>query len=288
MRTVIVTAADDGYLPLLRGLVGSLRALRQPVFDALAVLDVGLSDSSRAWLGTQGAQVVDTPWTLPVPEAVRAAHPHWRALTARPFLPELVPGHDLYLWIDADCWVQLGDALGLLGAVARQGVLAAVPEVDRCYRQSPDVVDWRVSRMAAGFGEAAAQRCMWDAYFNAGVFGLRADAPHWAAWARHFAQGIEASEGRVVCDQSALNQALWADGLPVLPLPAVCNWLCNLSVPAWDPGTRLWGEPYLPTRPLGILHLAARTKAADYRVNAPGLPAHGLPLTWPGVIPGWR
>ena len=58
----------------------------------------------------------------------------YKALTARPFLPRYFPGFDLYFWIDADCWVQQGDAIALFLAAARTGALAVAPEIHRSMR----------------------------------------------------------------------------------------------------------------------------------------------------------
>ena len=58
----------------------------------------------------------------------------YKALTARPFLPRYFPGFELYFWIDADCWVQQGDAIALFLAAARTGALAVAPEIHRSMR----------------------------------------------------------------------------------------------------------------------------------------------------------
>ena len=59
----------------------------------------------------------------------------YKALTARPFLPRYFsPASILYFWIDADCWVQQGDAIALFLAAARTGALAVAPEIHRSFR----------------------------------------------------------------------------------------------------------------------------------------------------------
>jgi len=54
-------------------------------------------------------------------------------MTARPYLPKHFPGHAVYLWIDADAWVQDDTVLDIFVSGARRGMLAVVPEVDRGY-----------------------------------------------------------------------------------------------------------------------------------------------------------
>ena len=269
MTTAAVTAADETFMPLLRGWVLSLQRCQPQPVDTLACFDLGLEPSSLDWLAAHGVQVLQAQWDLPVAADLREQQPHLRALTVRPFLPRYLPGHDMLVWLDADTWVQVPTMLGWLVQAARSGALAAVPEVDRAYRHARGMAVWRSQRMAAGFGAAAGERTSWDRYINAGVYALRADAPHWQAWARHFEQGLSASAGRLVCDQSALNHAMWTEPLPVHPLPAVCNWLCHLALPGYDPARSRFCEPHAPHTPIGIIHLTGSTKNKTVQAFGP-------------------
>ena len=106
MRTLIVTAANEAYAPLLRGLIDSIDQRAPRVFTGLACFDLGLAPGTREWVGRHAAHVVEPGWDLPVGEKLRAEKPELRGLTVRPFLPSYFPGYDAYLWIDADAWVQ--------------------------------------------------------------------------------------------------------------------------------------------------------------------------------------
>jgi lipopolysaccharide biosynthesis glycosyltransferase len=281
LRTPVVTAANEAFMPLLRGLVASLLQWNQKPFSDLAVFDVGLGTDSREWAARHGAQVAVPLWDLPVDAQLREQQPHLRAFTARVFLPRYFPGYDVYLWIDADAWVQERIALDWYFAIAAGGAMAVVPQVDRSYRHAADLLGWRTQRMFDYYGREAAHRSVWERYVNAGVFALRADAAHWKVWARYFAQGLAASNGKLVCDQTALNQALWAEDLPVHPLPALFNWLCHLGAPAFDRSTGKFREPFAPAASIGILHLTAHTKDLGLQVaGADG--AQTISLRFPG------
>lgn len=268
MRTLICTAADEAFAPLLRGLVLSLRQWEPRPYTSVACLDVGLGPRTREWLAGYAEHVVEPGWDLPVAAQLRVERPYLRAITARPFLPRYFPGYDVYLWIDADAWVQERFAIDWYLAVAAGGLLAATPQVDRAYRQTAHLVRWRTRRLQAYFGAGAAARASWETYFNSGVFALRAGAPHWRAWAEAFAQGLESTRGTLCEDQTALNYALWARQLPVGPLPAVCNWLCHLAPPAFDADHSKFCEPLFPRHRIGIMHLTAKTK--DLCLELPG------------------
>jgi len=259
-RALVVSAADDGFMSLLRGLLASLAAMPTRTQFGVACLDVGLSAPHRAEVAAQVDHLVEAGWDLEVAAAEQVARPALRALTARPFLPRYFPGYPCYLWLDADTWVQNDFALGWAVDGAAHGALAIATHADRAYRPAPILQRWRCRRAHAYFGRAAAERLTWDRYFNAGVFALAADAPHWAAWAEAFARGLAATDGRLCCDQTALNEALHVAALPVSPLPASCNWLCHLALPAYDERRQCFCEPHPPHHPIGVLHLTSGTK----------------------------
>jgi lipopolysaccharide biosynthesis glycosyltransferase len=270
MRTLVVTAADEGFMPLVRGLIGSLHQWERRPFTAVGFFDVGLGPDSREWVSRNVSHVVIPEWDLPVDRQLREKTPHLRAKTARMYIPRYFPGYDAYLWIDADAWVQERFALEWYFAAAANGALVAAPQIDRAYRHRAKALDWRTNLMQRYFGAEAGQRTHWDTYFNSGVFALRADAPHWKLWAEHFGKGLEAVNGSLCSDQTALNHMLWMEGLPVYPLPALCNWLCHLAAPGFDPERRKFCEPFAPWSVIGILHLAAHTKDRDLQVHDEG------------------
>lgn len=261
MRTLVATAADEAYLPLLRGLIASLRQWQPAPFTDLACFDVGLSPAGREWAGARVSTLVEPGWDLPVAQSLRRERPALRAATVRPFLPRYFPGYDVYLWVDADAWVQQREALAAYLELAARGSLVAVPEVDRVYRPHPSVVRWRVERLAACYGDALADRALWDTYFNAGVYALSSTSQLWERWAQSFEIGLRNSGGTLCCDQSALNHALWTAEVSVVPLPATYNWLCHLAMPRWEPRRGLYCEPAFPGRPIGVVHLTGRTKS---------------------------
>ena len=260
MQTLIVTAADDNFFPLLHDLLSSLNQWQERPFTDIAVFDLGLSPGRKDWLARVARYIVEPRWDLPVNDAVRATRPSNRALTVRPFLPRYFPGYDIYIWMDADTWVQERFAIERYVAAAADGHLAAVPHSHTAYRHPLELVQWRRRSIRDYFGQEAVERGLWHAYVNAGVFALRADAPHWALWAKWFRTGLENTFGKQCCDQSALNHTVWTEHLPVTLLPALCNWLCHLAVPRFDPARARFCEPDGEARSIGILHLLGKTK----------------------------
>jgi lipopolysaccharide biosynthesis glycosyltransferase len=222
-RILIVTAADEKFVPLLKGLVESLFDSGKIRREQLACLDLGLEAGSREWLRKYTDQVVSLRWDISLDEQLSSTKPYLRAMTARPFLPTYFPGHQTYLWMDADTWLQEGFAIDWHAMAAADGHLAITPQLDRAYQHSSAFLKWRMARLDAYYGAEAAQLAPTALYLNSGAFALRADAAHWARWADAFRRGVDACGGTECCDQTALNFAVWTHRLPVHPLPALCN-----------------------------------------------------------------
>lgn len=263
---LIVTGSDEGFAPLLKGLVESLLQWGPLPGISLGVLDLGLSADSLEWLRARGTTVAVPGWDLALSPELARGKPHLRAITARPWLPRYFPGHDIYAWIDADAWVQQRFALDWLAEAAAAGKLAIAPQVDRCYVHRPGRIRWRLRNLREYFGEMTFDRLLTETYMNSGIFALHRDAPHWDAWKESFRRGLERCSGTICCDQTALNYAVWTGDLPLEPLPALCNWLCHLALPEYRLSDGLFHEPGLPGKPIGILHLADKRK--DMAVEA--------------------
>jgi hypothetical protein len=254
---IIVTGADSGYFGLLQGCIASIRDKPAGAGIALGVLDVGLKEEERAWLARRGAAIVPPGWDLDFPG--RAGAPRYRqAQYGRPFLPRHFPGHGLYLWIDADAWVQDWGAVELFFRAAAEGPIALVPEMDRSYRNFFHAWEEFHAVNHEGYRETfdreTADRLMRHPLLNNGVFALSAGAPHWRAWGETLAAALQRSRNGLI-DQATLNHAIYVQGLRASFLPARCNWISHHAPPLRLHQGGPLVEPSLPHEPLGIVHL---------------------------------
>ena len=192
---LIVSGADSGYFELLQGCVRSIRDKPEGRSIALGILDVGLDGGERQWLEEQGAKVVAPGWDMDFPE--RDQTPRYKqAQYGRPFIPKHFPGHDLYLWIDADAWVQDWAAVDLFFRAAADNTIALVPEIDRSYRNFFHA--WEEFHGVIGegyraiFDEPVAERLTRQPLLNNGVFALGRARPALAGLGRYAAHGTPA------------------------------------------------------------------------------------------------
>lgn len=274
---IIVTGADAGYFELLQDLVLSILEHPESRECALAVFDFGLTDEQRAWLAPRVTYIEKAGWDINFPSMDRAPE-YMKSFVVTAFLPKYFPGHDVYIWIDADAWLQNWSAIPLLTEGARRDGFAAVTEVDRNYERLSSglrlhlhkynpllrgrirkVRSWQQQHMDKLYPPSGGQAHLLKPLINAGVFAVTADAPHWGAWADSYRKA-QIRDYRDLIDQTALNHAVYTSGLPVHRLPAWCNWVCCHALPMVDVEHRLLVEPSLPHHPISILHMAADTK----------------------------
>ena len=262
---VVVTGGDDGYFPLVDELCASIRAFRDAAAVRIAVVDGGMSAEQLAQLTSRwGAQVLDVGWGFDIPERQRRRRPALKVLTARTFLDQHLPDAETIVWMDGDTWVQDPAGLDLMFAGGETGRLAVVSQASR-YAAKAMSLRW------AGFGYAQVRSILYKGArrarlperlarevgdkptFNAGVFALARNAPHWEAWRRRQAECLK--HGRVfTSDQLALGIIIHADGLPAELMPETCNYMGPNWAASADGRTLV--ERYLPNAPVGIVHMA--------------------------------
>jgi len=265
LKTALITSADNRYYPLLCELLASIRRHPQSAsLTAIGVIDAGLTLDQRAALTKDGCAVVDGIWPIPLSKRRLAGRDFLKACVSRPFIPDLFPGFDTYIWLDADTWVQDWAAIDLLQAGAAKSGLAVVPQVDRAYGKTMRLGwigpfpfrprSFYYSNARKAFDGKTARKLFPFPTINAGVFALTGNAPHWKRWQELIKQALQ--KGNVfTAEQLTMGMMIYLENYPAERLPSICNWLCDTK-PTYDPTQKRFIEPYLPHHPLGILHLS--------------------------------
>ena len=231
---VVVTGGDAGYFPLVNELCTSVRAFKDADAVALAAIDGGMTASQKAHLAVRwGVRILEVGWGFDVSERQRLRRPALKVLTARTFLDRHLPDAEVIVWMDGDTWVQDPAGLELMIRGGETGRLAVVSQASR-YAAKAMSVRWGAFGYAqvrsilykgarrARLPERLAREVGDKPTFNAGVFALRRDAPHWEAW-----------------------RAL---------MPETCNYMGPNWAASADGATLV--ERYLPNAPVGIVHMA--------------------------------
>jgi lipopolysaccharide biosynthesis glycosyltransferase len=281
-REIIITGGDAHFFPWMISAISSLRTHAQISAIDLGIIDQGLTQEQRAQLSEFGCKIIQPEWTLPVPQKARQLRNI--GLVARTALRDYFPGHEVYLWFDADAWMQTPEFITAFVEGARQHGAAVVTENGPGYRKTFSDWKWWTGNMVASFGVLDGARCSFATSINIGVLCLRNDAPHWLQWQRYYTKALERT-GKVNMDQHALFAAIHLGQLPTTFLPARFNWLPHLSCPVWNPEKRLLCEPAAPHRPLSVIHLAGPRKDRPYQVARLSGGTLATPLTYPAMQP---
>jgi cephalosporin hydroxylase/glycosyltransferase involved in cell wall biosynthesis len=258
MNTLIITAADTKFFALVQGTILSIRENSQGKDIAIAFFDLGCTDQELEWIQSRVNIIKQPNWDFDFPS--RSQTPKYlKGLLARPFLREYFPNFDVYLWIDADAWVQDWKAVDLYIQGATKRGLAIAPELDRGYSLSFGKLTWYWQFVRRDyetfFGAEVAEKFYTYPTLNAGIFALHCDAPHWQVWEHKIREALQRSAG-LMSDQVALNFLVYSELFDHTELlPAWCNWSCNFGLPVWDQRRNCFVEPYLPHTPIGIFHL---------------------------------
>ncbi|GET42080.1 class I SAM-dependent methyltransferase [Microseira wollei] len=256
---IIITAANANYFELVQGTVLSIREKPQGRNAIVGFFDLGCTPEQLQWLQERVNIIKQPDWEFNFP-SINEAPTHLKGLLARPFLRKYFPNFDIYLWIDADAWIQDWKAVDLFIQGAKRRGLAVVPEIDRGSHIQYGSLSgyWRTTYgwYKKAFGDEEAEKFYSYPMVNAGIFALHKDAPHWEVWQESIDRAIQ----NFVCtmtDQIALNYSIYNCGLfaETEMLPAWCNWTCHFGLPAWDREKSCLVEPFLPHTPLGIIHL---------------------------------
>src|SRR4029077_13016187 len=108
--SAIVFSCDEAYAFLARGLVLSLAKAGFPN-DKIAVvlIDIGCEIETLSWMKECGIQIVPFDPALIPRKIMSVIRPAQRAQVVRPWLPELLPQFQHFVWLDSDTWVQNGE-----------------------------------------------------------------------------------------------------------------------------------------------------------------------------------
>jgi lipopolysaccharide biosynthesis glycosyltransferase len=257
MRVAVATASNDAYFDSLDSLLRSLQGFERLADAGIYVLDVGLADAQLRALQSKGHTIVRPGWDVDV--TPWKGVPEWfKAMTARPFLPQYIHDADVLLWIDADIWVQDQDMLYDYVRVAQTGRFAVCLEMDRSYdnmfmrNASKEIYH---DNLLKYYGQEAANRLIHLPMMNCGAFAMTRAHPLWALW-QSTMQGAVKKHCSNFLEQTALNMTVFSGNIAPHFLPARYNWMTCHALPLYDEASGFFVEPNLPHDKIGLMHLA--------------------------------
>ena len=267
MTTAIVFSSDEAYVFLARGLVLSLLAAGFPNADVrLVLIDIGCSPEALAWMRAHRVEIVPCDDALIPPKVMSLITPARRAQVIRPWLPQLLPQFDHFIWLDCDLWLQDGRVVNMLRSGARvyPEVVMLAPGISHYHPAMLTEIDnilgmqrgWYRHYYQDDFAEQISKRM----HYSSGVFGMRRTSGIWDLWQKeieYLYPLVAARDTRLIhlAEQTALNVVIFRTSL-LLRLDPLFNFHCNGGGAMRTEDGRVVTNMLYPPQELGVIHLA--------------------------------
>ncbi len=262
---IIVSSADSKYFQLIKELYLSLK--KNDVFNEyqFAILDTGLNEDQLTYFKDSNVKIEYAEWNVEVPKYKILGRNHLKTQVARAFLPDYFPNFKVYIWLDADVWLNDLKTFLLYEKGALQECIAITPQSDRSYFNNANV-EWffnfprkiktiNYKNIGKSVSRKLARKYAFYSTLNAGAFAISSKKEIWDCFQKNIK--LAAKKGRIFgTDQVALALSVYEDKIPTQFLPAYCNWMCEFHLPMFNQQSEKFIEPYIPYHPIALIHLA--------------------------------
>ena len=262
---IIVSSADSKYFFLLKELFLSLDKSGILSDYQFSILDTGLTEEQRIFFLDNSVIIKEAIWNTSVPKFKILGRDNLKTQVARAYLPDYFEDYKLYIWLDADMWLNDINSFNLYEKGAFNNKLTIVPQSDRAYVKNANV-EWlfgfpkkiktiNYKNISKSISKSLGRKYAFHSTLNAGAFAINDNVNIWKCFQKNIK--LAAKKGRIFgTDQVALALSIYEDGLPSEFLPAYCNWMCEFNMPKFDSENGQFVEPYIPNHPIALVHLA--------------------------------
>ena len=262
---IIVSSADSKYFFLLKELFLSLDKSGILSDYQFSILDTGLTEEQRIFFLDNSVIIKEAIWNTSVPKFKILGRDNLKTQVARAYLPDYFEDYKLYIWLDADMWLNDIESFNLYEKGAFNNKLTIVPQSDRAYVKNANV-EWlfgfpkkiktiNYKNISKSISKSLGRKYAFHSTLNAGAFAINDNVNIWKCFQKNIK--LAAKKGRIFgTDQVALALSIYEDGLPSEFLPAYCNWMCEFNMPKFDSEKGQFVEPYIPNHPIALVHLA--------------------------------
>ena len=262
---IIVSSADSKYFFLLKELFLSLDKSGILSDYQFSILDTGLTEEQRIFFLDNSVIIKEAIWNTSVTKFKILGRDNLKTQVARAYLPDYFEDYKLYIWLDADMWLNDIKSFNLYEKGAFNNKLTIVPQSDRAYVKNANV-EWlfgfpkkiktiNYKNISKSISKSLGRKYAFHSTLNAGAFAINDNVNIWKCFQKNIK--LAAKKGRIFgTDQVALALSIYEDGLPSEFLPAYCNWMCEFNMPKFDSENGQFVEPYIPNHPIALVHLA--------------------------------
>ena len=262
---IIVSSSDSKYFFLLKELFLSLDKSGILSEYQFAILDTGLLEEQKIFFLDNNVIIKEAIWNTPVPKFKILGRDNLKTQVARAYLPDYFEDYKLYIWLDADMWLNDANSFSFYEKGALNDKLTIVPQSDRAYVKNANV-EWlfgfpkkiktiNYKNISKSISSSLGRKYAFHSTLNAGAFAINNNSRIWECFQKNIK--LAAKKGRIFgTDQVALALSIYEDNIPSEFLPAYCNWMCEFNMPKFDIDKGQFVEPYIPNHPIALVHLA--------------------------------
>ena len=262
---IIVSSSDSKYFLLLKELFLSLEKSGILSEYQFAILDTGLLEEQKNFFLDNNVIIKEATWNTAVPNFKILGRDNLKIHFARAYLPDYFADYKLYIWLDADMWLNDVDSFSFYEKGAINDKLTIVPQSDRAYVKNANV-EWffgfpkkiktiNYKNISKSISSSLGRKYAFHSTLNAGAFAINNNSRIWECFQKNIK--LAAKKGRIFgTDQVALALSIYEDNIPSEFLPAYCNWMCEFNMPRFDIDKGQFVEPYIPNHPIALVHLA--------------------------------
>ena len=262
---IIVSSSDSKYFLLLKELFLSLEKSGILSEYQFAILDTGLLEEQKNFFLDNNVIIKEATWNTAVPKFKILGRDNLKTQVARAYLPDYFEDYKLYIWLDADMWLNDANSFSFYEKGALNDKLTIVPQSDRAYVKNANV-EWlfgfpkkiktiNYKNISKSISRSLGRKYAFYSTLNAGAFAINNNSRIWECFQKNIK--LAAKKGRIFgTDQVALALSIYEDAIPSEFLPAYCNWMCEFNMPKFDIVKGQFVEPYIPNHPIALVHLA--------------------------------
>ncbi len=265
-KALLVTACSNVFFDHYVDLLDSIDSVGIATPFDIGLIDLGITAEQHAALDRRGVHVVPGRW--PIEPPARQNQLHLIGHGGKPFARDFFPGYDIYVWIDADMWVQTPEFWTHLIDGAWHHGLAVPLETDPDYqRLAWSVRLWMMRHFITSWGPLQALSLMRAPMVNNGLFALRGDAPQWDLWQGRYRTMVDRTQRTLAIDQLAMIAMLAFDKPDAMLLDATHNWVCSLAIPAFDTAAQRFIKPGKSAETIHVMHVTTPVRTSRFPVR---------------------
>jgi len=221
---IIISSADSKYFNLLLELFYSVKNNNLLNEYDFGVLDTGLNNTQINILATHGILIKKAEWNANVSDYKIRGRDHLKTQFARAFLPDYFFNYSVYIWLDADTWINDKKTFLFYEQGCLRDKLCISPQIDRAYGKLAKV-DWffgfpkkiktiNYKNISKSVSYKFGRKYALHPTLNAGAFAINDNKDIWKCIQRNI--NLASKKGRIFgTDQVALALSVYENNIPV-------------------------------------------------------------------------